>query len=185
MLRAKKRLVLVASVLGVGCLAAGIAYATIPNSGVINGCYSRSGGTLRVIDASVTNCKATETSLAWNVTGAQGTQGLQGIQGIQGIQGVPGPSGVSGYQIVSVTIPDVADGDSGFFSDAVYPIACPAGKKVIGGGVTTSFGNNSGPRLAYSGPSADGTHWHADIKNTTGSDNMDITGYAICATMAP
>ena len=46
---------------GVGTLAvaSGIAYATIPNAGVIHACYSRSGGTLRVIDRSVTNCKGT------------------------------------------------------------------------------------------------------------------------------
>src|ERR1700747_1926397 len=47
---------------------AGVAYATIPDSGgVIHGCYSRSGGSLRVIDAGVTNCSKSETALDWNV----------------------------------------------------------------------------------------------------------------------
>ena len=60
---------------GAGALAlvaGGVAYATIPSNNVIDACYTRSGGTLRVIDATVTNCKASETSLAWNVQGVQG-----------------------------------------------------------------------------------------------------------------
>jgi hypothetical protein len=63
---------------GVGALflAAGLAYATIPDSGgVIHGCFAKSGGTLRVIDASVTGCKQTETSLDWNVQGQKGDPG--------------------------------------------------------------------------------------------------------------
>jgi hypothetical protein len=70
----------------------GIATATIPNDGVINACYSRSGGSLRVIDASVTKCGKSETSLAWNV------QGVKGDTGAEGPAGPAGPSGTSaGY----------------------------------------------------------------------------------------
>jgi hypothetical protein len=61
-------------------VAGGIAYATIPDSsGVIHGCYSKSGGSLRVIDASVTNCKSTETALGWNQSGAPGPPGPPGV----------------------------------------------------------------------------------------------------------
>jgi hypothetical protein len=75
------------------------AYATIPdNNQVIHGCYSRSGGSLRVIDDSVTNCAKSETALSWNVMGQQGPQGLQGVQGPQGPQGEQGPQGVQGVQ---------------------------------------------------------------------------------------
>jgi hypothetical protein len=77
--------------------AAGIAYATIPDvNGVIHGCYAKSGGSLRVIDDTVTNCKSTETSLNWNVTGPQGPQGPAGPQGQQGPQGPQGPQGAQG-----------------------------------------------------------------------------------------
>ena len=77
--------------------AGGVAYATIPDSGgTIHGCYARSGGSLRVIDATVTNCKSTETSLDWNVQGQQGPQGSQGPQGPAGPQGAPGPQGSQG-----------------------------------------------------------------------------------------
>ena len=63
-------------------LAGGVAYATIPGSdGMIHACYSRSGGALRVVDASVTGCKSGETSLDWNVRGAAGPQGAVGRRG--------------------------------------------------------------------------------------------------------
>jgi hypothetical protein len=78
---------------------AGVAYATIPDSGgVIHGCYSKSGGSLRVIDASVTNCGKSETALDWNVQGQQGPQGPQGQQGATGPQGPAGPQGSAGSQ---------------------------------------------------------------------------------------
>jgi hypothetical protein len=45
---------------------------------VIHSCYAKSGGGVRVIDATVTNCKATETSLDWNQQGPAGAQGPKG-----------------------------------------------------------------------------------------------------------
>jgi len=84
-------------------VAGGVAYATIPDSNAtIHGCYGKSGGSLRVIDASVTNCKSGETSLDWNVQGQQGPPGpdgpagAQGPAGPQGPQGAPGPQGPAG-----------------------------------------------------------------------------------------
>jgi hypothetical protein len=48
-------------VVGSLSVAAGAAYATIPDDqGVIHACYTRSGGALRVIDASVRNCFGAE-----------------------------------------------------------------------------------------------------------------------------
>src|SRR6185312_9770580 len=89
---------------GVLLVLAGVAYATIPDSsGAIHGCYARSGGSLRVIDATVTNCKAGETSLDWNVQGQQGPQGPNGPAGPAGPQG---PSGLShGYLASSNQVP--------------------------------------------------------------------------------
>lgn len=80
-----KRRAVVGVVAAAVLLAGGIAYATIPDgNGVIHGCYAKSGGSLRVIDAGVTNCKSTETSLDWNVQGQQGPQGPAGPQGPSG-----------------------------------------------------------------------------------------------------
>jgi hypothetical protein len=74
---------------------AGTAYATIPGGdGVIHGCYAKSGGTLRVIDASVTNCKSGETALNWSQQGQPGPQGEPGPPGPQGEPGAPGFSSV-------------------------------------------------------------------------------------------
>jgi len=78
-------------------LAGGVAYATIPGSdGVIHACYSRSGGALRVVDASVTGCKSGETSLDWNVRGPAGPQGAAGAGGPTGAPGPAGPMGPAG-----------------------------------------------------------------------------------------
>jgi len=70
-----------------------LTYATIPDSnGVIHACYNKSGGSIRVIDDSVTKCNSNETSLSWNVTGPPGPIGPAGPQGAAGPQGPVGPS---------------------------------------------------------------------------------------------
>lgn len=74
----------------------GVAWAVIPSDNVITACYMRSGGTVRVIDSSVTNCKGNETALAWNVEGREGPQGPQGEPGPQGEQGPKGDTGATG-----------------------------------------------------------------------------------------
>jgi hypothetical protein len=89
-----KRLFLVAGVLLV--IGGGAAFATIPNAGVINACYAKSGGSLRVIDASVTNCKSGETALAWDEHGAVGPVGPPGPAGPAGQAGPAGPAGPKG-----------------------------------------------------------------------------------------
>ena len=82
----------------------GIAYASIPSpDGVIHGCYTKSGGSLRVIDDSVTNCKSGETSLNWNQTGARGPTGQAGPTGVTGPSGPVGPQGPSSAQSISAS----------------------------------------------------------------------------------
>ena len=61
-------------------------------------CYSRSGGTLRVIDASVTTCKQGETSLSWKSQGGTGPAGPTGATGVAGPAGPTGPQGPAGIQ---------------------------------------------------------------------------------------
>ena len=177
----RRPLMVVAIVVVLGVAASGIAYATIPNGGVINACYTRSGGSLRVVDETTTKCKSGETSLAWNVAGPQGTQGLQGPQGSQGPQGVPGPAGVSGWQIVSRAV-TVASDDYVAFGELLNVLACPSGKKAVGGGVVSDSSTTQGPRVVYSGPSADGTHWLARVNNTSAFEVV-ITGSVICASV--
>jgi hypothetical protein len=123
--------------------AAGVAYATIPTNGVISACYTKSGGNLRVIDSSTGSCSSRETSLAWNVQGAQGPAGATGPRGAEGPAGPAGPPGVSGYEVVSEDATRTAGTftDTNAFSDQ---IDCPSGKVPVGGGASGStFKGNS------------------------------------------
>lgn len=132
-----KTKLLVPLVLSVVVAATGIVVATIPDSGgVIHACYSRSGGTLRVIDNSVTNCKQGETSLSWNMQGAAGPSGPQGptgpagadgddgAPGATGPQGPPGPAGaIAAYQAANQSGGSLGSTNS----DVVVSLAVPAG----------------------------------------------------------
>jgi hypothetical protein len=91
----KSRVVTALAVAAVLSVSAAV-FATIPSAGVISGCYTKSGGALRVIDGTVTSCSNKETALNWNVQGIQGAVGPQGPQGIPGPQGVTGPQGPVG-----------------------------------------------------------------------------------------
>jgi hypothetical protein len=125
-----RRLSLAVLVIGIGAGVGGVAYATIPNDGVINTCYLRSGGTLRVIDASVTKCKTSETALSWNQAGQPGADGQDGEDGTDGTNGT---NGVSGYEVVTAETTDV----SVFTPNRLdLRATCPAGKKFLGGGWT-------------------------------------------------
>jgi hypothetical protein len=91
-----RRFVVVAAVIAFAA-AGGIAYATIPDSaGVVHACYTKSTGTIRVIDTSVTNCKSGETSLTWSQTGPGGPKGDAGATGPPGPTGPAGPTGSAG-----------------------------------------------------------------------------------------
>ena len=87
-----RKLGLGTAVIAAALIVGGVAYATIPDGGgVIHSCYARSGGSLRVIDAGVTNCKSGETSLNWNQTGPAGAAGPAGAKGDTGAAGPAGP----------------------------------------------------------------------------------------------
>jgi hypothetical protein len=75
----------------------GVAFASIPGpGGVVKGCYSKSTGSLRVIDSKKSCSKKRERSLSWNQQGVRGLQGSQGSQGPAGVNGGQGPQGDSG-----------------------------------------------------------------------------------------
>ena len=88
----------VLAIVAAAALAGGVAYATIPNSdGVIDGCYLKATGSLRVIDPSKAHrCLSVEKAIHWNQTGPQGPTGLQGPAGASGPQGATGPQGPAG-----------------------------------------------------------------------------------------
>src|SRR5918992_98330 len=98
--RGMRMLLTAAAILAV---AAGVALATIPGSnGVINACYEKRLGILRVIDAEAgKTCTQYETPISWNekgVKGDTGPQGLKGETGATGPQGLKGDKGDTGPQ---------------------------------------------------------------------------------------
>ena len=89
-------------------LAGGVAWAAIPgDGGVIQGCYTKVGGILRVIDtAKGEHCLGIELPISWNQKGppgkdgANGASGTNGKDGKDGADGAPGPQGPSGTSSV-------------------------------------------------------------------------------------
>ena len=105
-----KTKLLVALVVAGLAAAAGVAYATIPDSaGAIHGCYAKSSGALRVIDDSAASCKASESSLSWSVSGPPG------VPGPVGPAGPPGPTGSDSTKTVFGAVN--GDGTSQFATD--------------------------------------------------------------------
>lgn len=76
----------------------GVAVAAIPSSsGVVNACYSKRTGTVRVVDkAKKQKCRKGEKALSWSQKGPGGASGARGATGAQGPQGPPGDPGTTG-----------------------------------------------------------------------------------------
>jgi hypothetical protein len=109
--------------------------------------------------------------------GDKGERGDTGPRGPAGLQGPRGPSGISGWQIVAERrrIPKQGTGQ-------IWSVLCPAGKKVLGGGVTISpRGGASGFRLLQNGPHDQGAGWEATAFNGGSSDDVSAAVWAICA----
>jgi hypothetical protein len=135
-----KRFVVVIAAVAMSVAVASVALATIPNAGVISACYTKSGGTLRVLDASTSACSSKETSLAWNVqgpAGAQGPPGSTGAQGAMGPQGATGPQGPAG--------PTGPQGPAGSPATALWAVMSADGTLLASSGVAgTGTGKSSG-----------------------------------------
>jgi hypothetical protein len=121
----------------VALVTAGVAYATIPDSGgVFTACKLNATGTIRLIDPAIGGssllgrCVSLETKLTWG-QGAKGDQGAQGIQGIQGPAGPPGASDVHGYFGGTHEFTNVAAGET----QAAASLSLPAGKYLVSGAV--------------------------------------------------
>jgi hypothetical protein len=79
-IRTRRGMLIAAASIAVLAIAAGVAYATIPDaSGVIHGCYAKINGQLRVINTDAGGkCVGGEMPLNWNQTGPQGPAGQNG-----------------------------------------------------------------------------------------------------------
>lgn len=100
---AKSRTFLLAvAAAAVGAISGGVAWASIPGGdGVIQGCYQKVAGNLRVVD-NANGCNPSELPIYWKQkgdrgpTGSAGPSGPQGQQGKQGDAGSRGPTGEGG-----------------------------------------------------------------------------------------
>lgn len=124
----------------IGVVAGGVAYATIPgSSGVISGCYKKTGGELRVIDPSKgQTCTSKELPLPWS---------QQGPTGPTGTQGATGPTGpTQTLDVIEV------ENQINFSAGGLQQVdaTCPAGYTVVGGGAAA---NNQNVNLIDSSPS--------------------------------
>src|ERR1700735_661728 len=108
-------------------LVGGVAFAAIPDSnGVINGCYQKNVGNLRVIDPSAgDSCRPSEVPISWSQIGPQGPQGQKGDTGDTGPAGPAGPAGPKGD--TGATGPQGVPGNL-----ALAGKSCPSGEVVTG-----------------------------------------------------
>jgi hypothetical protein len=184
----------------VGLCLAGVAVtlATIPGSnGVITACYNKSGGSIHVIDSSVTKCGSNEIVLTWNQTGQQGPIGPQGPQGPQGAAGatgatgpvgpagpagapgVPGmtgpagptgPAGASGGHVYVTGLNGIVGGSAGWEGDPLS-LNLPAGKFVVSATLSPENDDTSDQNLVCKLSTGDSTEAFLGSKSIFGSDN--------------
>jgi hypothetical protein len=69
---------------------------TAQSNTVINGCYIKKTGVLRLLQSG--SCTSAENPISWNQVGPQGPEGPPGQNGAQGETGPPGPQGETGPQ---------------------------------------------------------------------------------------
>ncbi|MFN2251766.1 MAG: hypothetical protein ACK2UL_07595 [Anaerolineae bacterium] len=155
---------------------------------LIHSCVNDSSGVIKIVGPGG-QCANNESNLDWNIQGIQGIQGIpgppgpqgpegpQGPQGPQGFQGVPGinglngtngTNGVSGWEVVvgSTSTPNAI---------TAATAACPAGKKVVGGGYSIQDGDT----INGNSPNLDRTAWQT-IGLRTGPSTSPRFAWAIC-----
>jgi hypothetical protein len=183
-----RALIVVGAALALG-IGGGLAVAAIPSSdGTITACMVKPGGTIRLINAEAGEaCKKGEQLLTWNQQGQPGTNGTNGTNGA---------NGVSGYEIVS----DQAERtiSSNTTKALIESVACPAGKKIVGGGGAGTLinipTNSAVEPLDLIGLSPDEfqgqSSMNASLAKLDGSffttdESGFITVYGICVTALP
>ena len=145
---------------------AGVAFAQIPAaSGVISACYTKSTGTIRVIDAGGT-CKSSESPLSWNQAGIQGPAGPAGTTGPQG------PAGLGSTTYVLQQTDVVGFGK-------VVQLACHDGDTATGGG----FAAPDGFRILQSHATGPNTMWLVQYEDPANTGASVITS-VVCLTSA-
>ena len=108
--------------------------------------------------------------------GPAGPQGPTGPQGPQGLQGIQGPPGLSAQQVTSSALSPV-----NFLANEqkTFDIACPTGKRVLGGGYEMVANDTVVPISSH--PSSQ-TAWRVVVRNSQGvGSSVQFRIYAVCA----
>ena len=154
--------VVAAGGVSIALAAVGVAVAAIPGpNGTVTGCYARSGGQLRVIDAEAGRvCTRQENTLTWSQRGPIGPTGPAGAAGPKatpvrratparratppddppGRHRAPGPHGQNGATTVLVRQKTVSVPPGGFSGDQM---SCQPGESATGGGGSFSSENGN------------------------------------------
>lgn len=109
--------------------------------------------------------------------GPKGDPGDRGERGEKGERGEQGPPGLTGYEIVTVTVTATTT------NTVTAEVPCPAGKRVVGGGIKGTWTWGSGPYLYGSHPNDAGTGWvltMASLPSRT-LPSPAFVAYAVCA----
>ena len=175
----RARWLLAGAVVG-SIVAGGAAFAAIPDSsGVINGCYQKNVGNLRVIDpGSGDKCRPSEIPISWSQTGPKGATGATGATGPQGPKGDTGATGPIG--------PQGLKGDTGA-TGATGPTGATGATGPAGAtGATGAQGpkGDTGPQ-GIPGPSGD-----PGLANQTCPTGASVTGFnaagnIVCSNVTP
>ena len=177
-------------VLGVG----GVGYAagSTHSDGTITACAATKSGTYRHVKfakgdlrlaRTAAKCRSYEKPVTWAQAGVPGAQGPAGPQGPQGEPGEPGAGGASGYEVVYQEYPDIPTP----VVNTQFGVACPAGKKAVGGGAVAEVRTATafvGPAwIPYDIPDPYGAGWIAAVNQAgDGSTHVDVSVHAVCVT---
>lgn len=80
--------------LAVVVVAGAVAFADIPDDGVVHACYDKDSGRVRIVDNK--GCERDERKITWHQEGPRGPQGERGPAGADGKMGPAGPVGPPG-----------------------------------------------------------------------------------------
>ena len=169
----------------------GLAFALEGDANTLNGCYRTKDGGLRVV-ASADQCDPKhETAIQWDKqgpagphgpAGPAGAQGVQGPVGATGAEGPAGPAGPAGPQgAPGISGHEVVQMNDRVFIDQTTVVRCPAGKKVLGGGISSPTRQTN---IWNSAPIVGGDGWVVSVTNerTFPADNpFEFGVYAVCA----
>jgi hypothetical protein len=176
----RSRWFLLGAVVG-SVLVGGAAFAAIPDSnGVINGCYQKNVGNLRVIDPSAgDNCRPSEIPISWSQTGPQGPAGPAGPQGPKGDTGATGAQGPKGD--TGATGPQGPVGPQGPAGSGLAGQSCPSGESMTGvdqsGNIICSSGCPTGHLTFHITSTASNTleNWPGGTQTMNSGANCSVT----------